>query len=99
MQIKNIKLKNIRSYLDEHITLPEGTVLLAGDIGSGKSTILYAIDFALFGITKDLNGSSLLRHGAKEGSVELHFEVDGKDVIIERRLKRGVQLLLKIMEY
>ncbi len=89
MQIKNIKLKNIRSYLDEHITLPEGTVLLAGDIGSGKSTILYAIDFALFGITKDLNGSSLLRHGAKEGSVELHFEVDGKDVIIERRLKRG----------
>ena len=89
MQIKRIKLKNIRSYLSEEIEFPEGTIMLSGDIGSGKSTILYAIDFALFGITRDLSGGSLLRHGAREGSVELGFEVDGKDIVITRNLKRG----------
>ncbi len=89
MQIKGIKLRNIRSYLNEEIEFPEGTVMLSGDIGSGKSTILYAIDFALFGITKDLSGSSLLRHGAREGTVELNFEVDGKNVVITRNLRRG----------
>ncbi len=89
MQIKGLTLKNIRSYLDEHVEFPQGTILLSGDIGSGKSTLLYALDFALFGITKELSGNSLLRHGAKDGSVELHFDVDGKDVVIQRTLKRG----------
>jgi exonuclease SbcC len=30
-----------------------------------------------------------LRHGAKQGEVELAFEVDGKEIIIKRVLKRG----------
>jgi DNA repair protein SbcC/Rad50 len=89
MRIKNLRLKNIRSYEDQSIEFPGGSVLLSGDIGCGKSSILYAIDFALFGITKDLSGGSLLRHGEKEGEVELHFDVDGKDVVITRTLKQG----------
>jgi len=89
MIIKKIKLENIRSYIDQEIELPQGSLLLSGDIGSGKSTVLLAIDFALFGIRKsDLTGASLLRNGTKNGSVELHFEVDGKNVVIKRTLKR-----------
>lgn len=88
MIIKSIKLNNIRSYLNETIYFPDGSVLLSGDIGSGKSTILLAMEFALFGIRrKDLSGSSLLRKGKKEGSVELCFNLDGKDIIIKRKLK------------
>ncbi len=89
MHFKKIKLTNIRSYTDAEISFPQGTVLLSGDIGSGKSTILLAIDFALFGISKDLSGASLLRNGASNGAVDLHFSVDGRDVIVTRRLKRG----------
>ncbi len=89
MIIKKIKLENIRSYAIQEITLPEGSVLLSGDIGSGKSTILLAADFALFGLRKpDLTGASLLRNGTNSGSVELHLEIDGKDVVIKRALKR-----------
>jgi exonuclease SbcC len=90
MLLKSLKLKNIRSYIDEHVEFPEGIVLLAGDIGAGKSTILLAIEFALFGILRgELSGSALLRHGAKEGSVELTFELNEKDYVIGRTLKRG----------
>ena len=52
MLLKSVKLHNIRSYEDAEISLPSGSVLLAGDIGSGKSTILLAIEFAIFGAKK-----------------------------------------------
>jgi len=91
MLIKSLKLENIRSYTNQVFEFPLGSVLLSGDIGSGKSSILSAIEFALFGIKrKELSGSSLLRHGAKQGSVELNFEVDGKNIVVKRNLKRGL---------
>ncbi len=90
MLLKSLTLRNIRSYLDAHIEFPKGSVLLAGDIGSGKSTVLLGIEFALFGIkSSELPGSSLLRHGKREGFVELRLEVDGKDILIKRNLKQG----------
>ncbi len=89
MLIRSVKLGNIRSYLSQEIELPQGAVLLSGDIGSGKSTILLAIEFALFGISKGLlSGEALLRHGKQQGYVELQFHLDGKNMIIRRNLKR-----------
>lgn len=89
MIIKSIKLTNIRSYISEKIDFPEGSVLLSGDIGSGKSTILLAIEFALFGAKKaELPASALLRHGKNHGNVELMLDIDGLDITISRNLKR-----------
>src|SRR3989344_3661304 len=94
MKIRKIKLENIRSYVNNEITFPEnGSILLSGNIGSGKSTILLAIEFALFGIMRgELSGGALLRNGAERGSVELETEVNGKKVIIKRTLKRGTSI-------
>lgn len=90
MLLKSIKLNNIRSYINQKIDFPIGSLLLSGDIGSGKSTILLAIEFALFGSKpSELPAASLLRHGKKEGSVELSFELECKDIIIKRNLKRS----------
>jgi exonuclease SbcC len=90
MLLKSIKLNNIRSYLDQKIDFPTGSLLLSGDIGSGKSTILLAVEFALFGSNpSELPASSLLRHGKNEGYVELNFELEGKDITIKRNLKHG----------
>ncbi len=89
MLLKKVKLQNIRSYKNQEISFPEGSILLSGDIGSGKSTILLAIDFALFGLRRGiLSGSSLLRNGTDRGGVELHFNISNKDVVIKRTLKR-----------
>ena len=84
MLIKSIKLHNIRSYESAEINFPSGSVLLAGDIGAGKSTILLAIEFAIFGAKKgELPAYTLLRHGKKEGSVELRMQIDGKEIMIK----------------
>lgn len=89
MKIKKITLKNIRSYTDEEIEFPEGSILLSGDIGSGKTSVLLAIEFALFGLQPGQKGSSLLRNGAASGSVKIEIEVDENKVEIERTLKKG----------
>ena len=89
MIIKSIRLNNIRSYKEKEIILDLGSTLLSGDIGSGKSTILLAIDFALFGLSKGIiTGEAILRHGEKQGSVELDFSIDDKKIRIKRSLKK-----------
>lgn len=89
MLIKKVKLNNIRSYKKEEIDFDKGITLLAGNIGSGKSTILLAIDFALFGLRKGyLSGNALLRNGENQGSVELTLEIDNKEITIIRNLKK-----------
>ncbi|MBI4141997.1 SMC family ATPase, partial [Candidatus Woesearchaeota archaeon] len=89
MLIKKVRLHNIRSYVDAEISFSEGKTLIAGDIGSGKSTILLAVEFALFGFIKgDISGSMLLRHGWNEGFVELTFIITNQEIIIRRTLKR-----------
>lgn len=90
MIIRSLKLENIRSYRNEKIEFPEGSVLLSGDIGSGKSSILLGIEFALFGIMRSgLTGSALLRYGASSGSVELRFDIEEDEYLIKRTLKRS----------
>ena len=89
MQIKKIILKNIRSYDHEEIELPDGSTLLCGDIGSGKTSILLAIEFALFGLQPGQRGSGLLKNGKDNGGATIEFEVSNKQIIIERTLKRS----------
>lgn len=86
MLIKSIELNNIRSYVNQKIGFNDGIVVLSGDIGSGKTSVLLAVEFALFGIGD--SGSGLLRKGANEGSVELRFEINNKEYTIKRILKR-----------
>ncbi|MDO8555875.1 MAG: AAA family ATPase [Nanoarchaeota archaeon] len=93
MHLHTLKLHNIRSYTEQTINFPEGTTLLAGDVGAGKSTILLAIEFALFGILKGTTtGEALLRNGHSEGNVELTFSIEEKTVTIHRTLKRTTSI-------
>lgn len=94
MRLNWIYLKNIRSFLEQEIKFNNGTTLLSGDIGSGKSTVLMAICFALFGISKsNLSGNALLRNGENEGLVRLSFSIDDKEIVIERKLKRSASVV------
>jgi exonuclease SbcC len=89
MIVKSIELENIRSHRHTLIKFPKASILLAGDIGSGKSTILAALEFALFGLQKgEIEGKSLLRHGSEVGKVRAELFVNGKDVVITRELTK-----------
>jgi len=87
MLVKKLKMENIRSYKEAEVEFPRGRTLFEGDIGAGKSTILIAIEFALFGLGSS-KASSLLRVGESKGSVELEFEANGKDYWVRRALAR-----------
>lgn len=89
MIFKSIKLKNIRSYREAKINFPDGAVLLAGDVGSGKTSVLLAIEYALFGLQPGQRGSSLLSNGEDYGEVSLEMDINGDNVVIERGLKRS----------
>lgn len=89
MKLNKISLKNIRSYKSQEINFPQGSILLSGDVGSGKTTILLAVEYALFGLQPGQRGSALLSSTEDEGKVDLEFEVDGQQVIISRILKRS----------
>ena len=89
MKIKKIILDNIRSYEHQEVNFPEGSVLLSGDIGSGKTSVLLGIEFALFGLQPGQKGSSILRNGQVQGGVTLEFEVDDKNIVLERTLKKA----------
>jgi len=92
MLIRGVTLRNIRSYEELELSFEEGITLLTGDIGAGKTTILAAIEFALFGLQRGvLDGDALLRHGTDEGSVTLDLELSGQHVTITRSLRRSSQ--------
>src|SRR5437899_6087807 len=89
MLLRKITLNKIRSYKEDTvIEIPRGTILFQGDIGCGKSTILSAIEFALFGLG-DIDGNNLLRSGEKKGSVLLEFQINNKNYQIFRSIIRN----------
>ncbi|QLH07273.1 AAA family ATPase [Nitrosopumilus ureiphilus] len=87
MILNSIIIDNIRSYEHEEIEFPQGISLFEGDIGSGKSTVLMAIEFALFGLGSQ-KAESLLAKKSDSGSVILDFSVDGEKYEIKRTLLR-----------
>ena len=91
MILESIKIGNIRSIKNLEITFPQSTMLFYGDIGSGKSSVLKAIEFALFGTLKsaDLSGDSILRRGENKASVELSFWLDEDRYVIKRGLSKN----------
>jgi exonuclease SbcC len=88
MLLKKLVIENLRSYENQTIKFPKGSTLLSGDIGSGKTTILLAIEFALFGLQPSQKGNSLLRNGTDAAKVILEFDIDNKEIVVERTLKR-----------
>ena len=90
MILEHIVLENVRSHGHTEIVFGRGTTLLSGEVGSGKSSVLMGVEFALFGLGPQ-KAEALLSKGAREGYVELRFSVDGKPYEIRRALRRQAQ--------
>ncbi len=91
MKLKRLALSNIRSYREAEVSFPDGISLFSGDIGTGKSTILYAIELALFGPAEGETRKKkdfYLRGNENEGWVRLDLEVGGREYSFHRELNR-----------
>jgi len=87
MRLSHLRVKNIRSYRSGSLDLAAGTTLIAGDVGAGKTSLLYAIEMALFG-TSEVNAAYLVRHGAPHAEVAVTLEGDGHRHEVARRFRR-----------
>jgi exonuclease SbcC len=88
MRIELVYLENIRSHVKSTVFFSKGFNCLVGGLGCGKSSILYAIDFALFGDPLGRSYNYLLREDAESGKVTVQFFQNGKSYKISRGLRR-----------
>jgi len=94
--ITSIRLRNWRSHSDSLLEFKEGTNLLIGAMGSGKSSVLDALSFALFGTfpaleRRKLKLQDLFRLNEDSASVNLDLSWMGSEYQVERSLKKGKQ--------
>ena len=57
--ITKLKLNNWRSHLDTEVNFSEGTNCFIGNMGTGKTSIMSGICFALFGTFPELKNKKL----------------------------------------
>ena len=88
MKIEIVQLENIRSHIKSTVPFTRGFNCLVGGLGCGKSSVLYAVDFALFGDSIGRSFEYLLREGADSGRVTVQFTQNGRNYKLTRGLKR-----------
>ena len=89
MKINTVQLENIRSHVKTTVPFAKGFNCLVGGLGCGKSSVLYAIDFAFFGDPLSRSYNYLLREGADNSKVTVQFAHSGKTYTLQRGLGRG----------
>ena len=92
---KQIKYKNFLStgdYWNEINFLEKNTNLIIGTNGSGKSTMLDALTFALFNKPfRKINKSQLMNTmNERDCLVELEFSVNNRDYVVRRGMKPNI---------
>lgn len=95
--ITKVKLKNFRSHLDSEFNFSSGTNALVGILGSGKSSVVNALCFGLFGTFPDLQGKKIKIDDLimnkpsvqDQAEIEVEFEIDKKTYSVMRTIERG----------
>jgi exonuclease SbcC len=98
MKIDAIVLENVRSHTKSTVLFTHGFNCVVGGVGCGKSSVLYAVDFALFGDAVSRSFDYLMRESAESSRVTLQFSHNGKTYKIVRGLKRKGKSILQDME-
>ena len=90
MQITSVYLKNVKSYEEQHIDLSPGLTAISGENGAGKSTIVEAVGYALFGFA-DGPLAGLMREGQTSAEIRVGFisPLDGREYESVRSLRKS----------
>ena len=92
MKISYLELKNYRKFRDLRLQLPDGVIGILGLNGAGKTTIIEAVAWSLFGNVEEVvrtNRESVRRLGTSPSdkvSVVLEFDLDGTEYRLEREM-------------
>ena len=90
MQIKKIRIKNIKSYIEQTIEFSEGINFISGANGAGKTTLIESIAYALFDCKPYHPIRLFIRNGRAVGQIDVWFEAnDEREYKITRKFGRG----------
>ncbi len=79
--LENLRVNNFRSHEKTEINLHSGLNVFLGEVGAGKTSILEALSFALFGkIASSITQTELIKRGSKQAKAILIFKVDSEKV-------------------
>jgi len=95
VKISSVHLANIRSHVRTNVEFDEGFNCIVGGVGEGKSSILLAIHFGLFGTRMGRSYDYLLREDQTTGEVHVTFEQAGRTYTILRALKREKEHIIQ----
>jgi len=99
MKINKVELKNYRIHKEYEQTFENGINLLLGNNGSGKSSVLEAMGFALFNSNVRSANEDIVSKGEKSGSAKVFFiGSDGKEYEIERKFGTGAGVKLTSLD-
>lgn len=95
MKINKIELKNYRIHNQIEVTFDRGINLLLGKNGTGKSSILEALGFALFDADLRSSQNDAIKKGHKSATIKVEIEGnDNNEYIVERKLGSSSNLKL-----
>jgi exonuclease SbcC len=88
VKFDRVRLRNFRPYADADLDLRDGVTVIHGLNGSGKSSLLEASFFALYG-SKALEGTldDVITNGAEEAEIDLWFTHADAAYHVHRRLR------------
>ncbi len=88
MKFEHVRIRNFKCYADSELSLRSGVTVIHGVNGSGKSSLLEACFFALYGAAAiDGTLDDAIANDAEEMAIELRFTHDGGDYRVEREVK------------
>ena len=96
--IKSVELVDFLSHSDTKLEFDNSTTVFVGQNGAGKSSIIDAITFALFGKHTRKNNKSLIRRGANQGFTKIKFSANGKNYQALRKIDSKGALIAQFSE-
>ena len=90
MQITSVYLKSIKSFEEQLLHFSPGLTAISGENGAGKSTIVEAVGYALFGFA-GVPLAGLMREGETSAEIRVGFisPLDGREYESVRSLRKS----------
>jgi exonuclease SbcC len=82
--IKDLQLTDFIAHKDTRLEFGKGITIFVGHNGSGKSSVIDGITYALFGEHTRRSAKNLVRRGASQGAVQLQFSMNSRQYLATR---------------
>jgi len=96
--ITSIELGDFLAHSNTKMQFENGVTVFVGDNGAGKSSIIDAITFVLFGHHTRKSNKGLIKHGSNQGFAKIGFSINGRQFEAVRKINDKGNLAAKFSE-